>query len=293
MARSKSKRARSTSKPSASKPSSSKPSKRSSVKASHLKAMKTPLKCSEPSSLNSSSSAPTAFAPTALAEKRDAPEPPKLPNQEEEEEEEEPEVKKRGNQGAFKGPHLKFLRNHLADYGTVTARAEKSTWLTGFTKKWTDKFPKSSLSEDERNELLKKREVLQEEVQAQAASQVVNWMRRYVGKVLEPAKPKSVDPFALLLKLLKQIRKGKLRRTEDAKFYMHHEKYKPKVQAKYNRQIKENPEAATGGGTNHLDFRVKIARELWDAEGNLSGIVGGGELTAEEAGGITGMEEEF
>ncbi|KAE9392336.1 hypothetical protein BT96DRAFT_944700 [Gymnopus androsaceus JB14] len=258
MARSKSKRARS-----ASKPSSSKPSKCSSVKASHSKAVKTSSKHLEPSSLNSGSSAPTASAPTVSAEKRDAPEPPKLPNQEEEEEE-EPE--------------------HLADYGTVTARAEKLTWLAGFMKKWTDEFSwhtgeepeefavlnippsESSLSEDERNKLLKKREALQEEVQARAASQVVNWMHRYVGKVSEPAKPKSVDPFASLLKLLKQIGKGELCRTEDAKSYMCHEKYKPKVQAKYDRRIKENPEAATGGSTNHLDFRVKIARELWDAE---------------------------
>ncbi|KAE9395709.1 hypothetical protein BT96DRAFT_942230 [Gymnopus androsaceus JB14] len=258
------------------------------------------LKPSKGSSLKSSSSDIVA---TASAEKTNAPDPPVLPNEDtpgpaalpknenapEPEDElnevdEEPEVKKRGNLGAFKGAYSRFLRKHLPDYAKVTARAEKSTWLTGFAKKWMDKFPwhtgkepaefavlkgkgSSTLSEDECNALLKKRDALQEEVKVPATAQIVNWLRCYVGKVSEispPAKPKGVDPFLLLLlKLLQQMVKGGPHHTENVKFYMHHEKYRPKVQVEYECQMKENPEAAIGGSMNHLGFRVKIASELW------------------------------
>ncbi|KAE9397537.1 hypothetical protein BT96DRAFT_995757 [Gymnopus androsaceus JB14] len=57
--------------------------------------------------------------------------------------------------------------------------------------------------------------------------------------------------------------KGSCCRTEDAKFYMKHKVYKPKVDEEFEHCVKED----TGlGSSNHLDLRVKIARKLWEKE---------------------------
>ncbi|KAE9395306.1 hypothetical protein BT96DRAFT_997805 [Gymnopus androsaceus JB14] len=71
---------------------------------------------------------------------------------------------------------------------------------------------------------------------------------------------------------------------------MHHENYRPKVQAEYEHRMKENPEAAIGGGMNHLGFRVKIARELWAAKEQSERLLDGGSLTEDNFGDV--MEDE-
>ncbi|KAE9386065.1 hypothetical protein BT96DRAFT_1006446 [Gymnopus androsaceus JB14] len=189
--------------------------------------------------------------------------------------------KKHGNQGTFHGLQLDYLEKHLREYATITLRGDESKWLSKFADQWFTKWlwhtgeepeefavlgseaggiePANTLSETgnsttlsdkDRQTLVNRREEHHTQVKANGA------------KKASPAAA-AMDPLQSMLKLLLQMGKGSRCCTEDAKFYMKHKVYKPKVDEVFEHRVKED----TGlGSSDHLDLWVKIARELWEKE---------------------------
>ncbi|KAE9394158.1 hypothetical protein BT96DRAFT_998792 [Gymnopus androsaceus JB14] len=117
---------------------------------------------------------------------------------------------KRGNPGVFLGKHQVFLEQHTAEYLKQKTRPAKTLWLTGFRKTWFNMFPwhldeqpaeftglndeptvesaggepvvSTTLSEEERKELMKREKLEKDKVQAAGISQLAGWFHRLGSK---------------------------------------------------------------------------------------------------------------